>query len=362
MDYHGVDEATCPFCPFTDHDSTFVAEHIEHCHPENQAEPAPLTTTSSEEFQKYLDCPRGCGELVADTELSTHLDLHLAEGIALEGAYLSGKNPTSLSHEADTFNAPDKYPFLDDGPAYSTKRQSSKGESRQESSSKGFKFRGMPLAKPDSKTPRKGLIERLGRAELGPYAHEKQMPVWLRKMLEKGARLSTSNIIGPDGKLQKQQTVENETIGIIAVLSQLWYETFSDSMPTILQLQSMIENAWDMGFNSIGRLETGGIRGTRKYIGTPEGYDVKQAALRQQINLKLMMLYSQTSLPIFDQPSPQIKTKRPSSAVTRLKGPHLVPSNPGRILSSYRRGAAYLQKYKIFEILKLSVPSVPSEP
>ena len=34
----------------------------------------------------------------------------------------------------------------------------------------------------------------------------------------------------------------------------------------------MIEQAWDMGFNSSGRIETGGIKGTRKYIGTPEVY------------------------------------------------------------------------------------------
>ncbi len=32
----------------------------------------------------------------------------------------------------------------------------------------------------------------------------------------------------------------------------------------------MIESAWDKGINDTGRIETGGIRGTRKYIGTPE--------------------------------------------------------------------------------------------
>lgn len=41
-------------------------------------------------------------------------------------------------------------------------------------------------------------------------------------------------------------------------------------LPTILDLQNMIEEAWDRGFNSIGRSDTGGIRGTRKYIGTSE--------------------------------------------------------------------------------------------
>lgn len=32
----------------------------------------------------------------------------------------------------------------------------------------------------------------------------------------------------------------------------------------------MIEHAWDLGYNDSGREETGGIKGSRKYIGTPE--------------------------------------------------------------------------------------------
>jgi len=41
-------------------------------------------------------------------------------------------------------------------------------------------------------------------------------------------------------------------------------------LPSVLKLQDMIENAWDQGYNRAGRVETGGIRMTRKYIGTPE--------------------------------------------------------------------------------------------
>ena len=39
---------------------------------------------------------------------------------------------------------------------------------------------------------------------------------------------------------------------------------------SIPELQDMIEKAWDKGCNSHGRIETGGIRDTRKYIGTSE--------------------------------------------------------------------------------------------
>ena len=45
---------------------------------------------------------------------------------------------------------------------------------------------------------------------------------------------------------------------------------FANGVPSVLRLQELIEDAWDKGVNSDGRVETGGIRGTRKYIGTPE--------------------------------------------------------------------------------------------
>lgn len=48
------------------------------------------------------------------------------------------------------------------------------------------------------------------------------------------------------------------------------YQQFLGPIPNIFQLQEMIETAWDRGYNASGRAETGGIRGTRKFIGTPE--------------------------------------------------------------------------------------------
>ena len=48
---------------------------------------------------------------------------------------------------------------------------------------------------------------------------------------------------------------------------------FGESFPDIFQIQNLIENAWDNGINAQGRAETGGIKGTRKYIGTPEVVD-----------------------------------------------------------------------------------------
>lgn len=48
------------------------------------------------------------------------------------------------------------------------------------------------------------------------------------------------------------------------------YRHLDKKIPTIFQIQDFIELAWDAGINTQGRLETGGIKGTRKYIGTPE--------------------------------------------------------------------------------------------
>lgn len=56
---------------------------------------------------------------------------------------------------------------------------------------------------------------------------------------------------------------------ITAVKSQ-GHDSLENKIPTIFEIQEYIENAWDIGINAQGRIETGGIRGTRKYIGTPD--------------------------------------------------------------------------------------------
>lgn len=148
------------------------------------------------------------------------------------------------------------------------------------------------------------------------------MPGWLHKQLIDGPRVSVVNRIGRDGQLILQETVENETPGVIPILSQLsaldkgiekayychpstvhifktpkeggfcgyrniqmllsyitgakarGHEQFQGRTPSILKLQDWIEDAWDQGINEIGRAQTGGIKGSRKYIGTPEVLDL----------------------------------------------------------------------------------------
>lgn len=144
------------------------------------------------------------------------------------------------------------------------------------------------------------------------------MPAWLRKQLEIGAKVTIANQIDMNGHLCRVETVANEFSGTIPVLGQLCeqdqalsrvylchpdvqhvvkmakeggfcgyrniqmlisfikgaksegFHCFPGRIPSILQLQDSIESAWDIGINDSGRVETGGIKGTRKYIGTPE--------------------------------------------------------------------------------------------
>jgi hypothetical protein len=182
--------------------------------------------------------------------------------------------------------------------------------------------------KPPSKSARLGVRTRpsirlirklrLQKSELGPHAWEDRMPRWLHDQLAVGPKITVVNRIGRDGRLIKHELVQNETPGIIPILAQLsaldrsvkeayychpstlhigktpreggfcgyrniqmlvsylqgakaqGHEEFPGRTPGVLKLQDMIERAWDTGINHIGRVQTGGIRDTRKYIGTPE--------------------------------------------------------------------------------------------
>ena len=152
------------------------------------------------------------------------------------------------------------------------------------------------------------------------------MPTWLLTKLEKGAKVTLTDQLNNRGQIVRVEKVANETEGILPLLSQLCeqdptlskiflchsrvkhvvkmareggfcgyrniqmmisfiqvasspgHEYFPGHLPSILRLQDMIEAAWDQGINSSGRVETGGIKGTRKYIGTPE---VSQRTLYQ---------------------------------------------------------------------------------
>jgi len=140
---------SCPFCPFSDPDAGFVAEHIEFCHPDGGAGPAfqdsqPLNTYSpspssppvEDATDKYVDCPQGCGEIVTAAELSNHLDMHMPEGIALDdGTSEEPFHEDSVPSEHDLSEKDDSLDIP--GTRKSGKRGSDRGFARTNASKPG---------------------------------------------------------------------------------------------------------------------------------------------------------------------------------------------------------------------------------
>ncbi|KAI8298583.1 hypothetical protein K4K59_002751 [Colletotrichum sp. SAR11_240] len=178
-------------------------------------------------------------------------------------------------------------------------------------------------------------------------------------------------------------------------------DQFRGRLPTIFEIQEYIENAWDMGINAQGRLETGGIKGTRKYIGTPEAQALFVSlqipctaqgfkdAEPGRSEAKLMYAVEQyfkhgmqsppakvtcTQLPpIYFQHAGHSLTIvgferqkngpsnllvfdpmfRDAPALARLIGQTFKHRSADESLKPYRRGSKYLRRYREFEILRL---------
>lgn len=271
--------------------------------------------------------------------------------------------------------------------------------------------------------------KRLGRAELGKYAHEERMPEWLavylkkewgvchsgtipvlHHMLEQSSTTEYAYLCDPCVKHVSRLPKEGGFCGyrnIQTVVSYIMgakfpgYNLFGEDLPSIFDIQNIIENAWDMGINAQGRIETGGIRWTRKYIGTPEAMAMfrslnipcnAQAFNHAKTGRAADMLareverYFQAGKPL--RPGnkvratslPPIYLQHPGHSLTivgiektttgqvnllvfdpvirhgwpllRLPGMRSEES-PERVLKVYRRGPRYLYKYRAFEILRL---------
>ncbi|KAK5949346.1 hypothetical protein OHC33_009699 [Knufia fluminis] len=260
---------------------------------------------------EFVQCPYHCGEQIPARDLQFHTDFHVAEDMAnTDAAVINITNNFST----DISNAIRNHDHV------LSQVQTPVKEKRWTTSLKDM-FSPPRLKVMGSGTSKVSISEvrRLGKAELGPYANEKKMPSWLIRLLEDGAKITVSNKIGHDGQLVKIEVISNETPNLVPVLARLskidpkvarafycnpftrhvaklpneggfcgyrniqmlvsyirdaqapGHEHFDGKrLPSILKLQDLIENAWDQGYNSAGRVETGGIRMTRKYIGTPE--------------------------------------------------------------------------------------------
>ncbi|CAI6333783.1 unnamed protein product [Periconia digitata] len=352
----------CPMCGYAvASGQDYVLQlHFEQAHTEDspfriQDDPEPLPPSLTNDTSKgsadsrmesgidededTVMCPEpDCCELVLIHDFNDHLDFHAGERLSFDQSSnrsYHSRHPTSVANSDAGSSAMLPTDFDPSrGSEEDRKKRSRKHKKRSRSntssSEKSTLSRSIatfnPFTKPGVtvKPPKSNC--RLGCADLGPYAWEDRMPKWLHDQLDAGPKITTVNRIGRDGRLIKQEHVQNETPGIIPILAQLsaldrsvkqaYYchpstlhigktpkegsfcgyrniqmlisyiqgaraqgcEDFHGRVPGILKLQELIESAWDKGINAIARQQTGGIRDTRKYIGTPEAQAIFQSA------------------------------------------------------------------------------------
>ncbi|KPI36222.1 Zinc finger with UFM1-specific peptidase domain protein [Cyphellophora attinorum] len=134
------------------------------------------------------------------------------------------------------------------------------------------------------------------KKELGPYAFEERMPsALLARLTNEDDSNKLNGVIHQLAKLlQADETIASAYICtviaiqvskipgegnvfcgyrnvqmLVSCLPSISFQGTIDSS-TIPAIQRQIESAWMKGFNPHGRVQTGGILNTRKYIGTPE--------------------------------------------------------------------------------------------
>ncbi|KAK1979692.1 peptidase family C78 [Colletotrichum cereale] len=393
--------------------------HMETLHSEEDGFQSPSTGVRAPQ-ERFGECPiEGCGEIVSLAEIDYHVDLHLEE--ERQGADSPSTQATIEPPGSTTVPASD--------PTSSCHAASDPAVEKERAAVEQWnKLLSMPPAKSKGKEGEK----RLGKAELGKYAHEQQMPDWLVSLLHRGGEVKNDGVISVLEQLLRQSKStqyaylcspavqhvsklkkEGGFCGYRNIQMMVSYiigvnahgkDAFRGCLPTIFEIQEFIEKAWDLGINSQGRLETGGIKGTRKYIGTPEaqalfvslGIPCVAQGFKDpepgKSEAKLMMAVEQyfgqgahgepskvtctTLPPIYFQHAGHSLTIvgferqkhgpanllvfdpmfRDAPALSRLIGQTFKHRSADESLKPYRRGAKYLRRYREFELLRLDGP------
>ena len=127
------------------------------------------------------------------------------------------------------------------------------------------------------------------KSELGPYAYQDQMPNRIMRIVESespknkvlGVIPALAKLLDDNVEVESAYLCHSSAIQISKLAGEgqhfCAYRNIQMLLPdpphplySILALQGLIETAWDQGFNSYCRVETGGIKGTRKHIGSAE--------------------------------------------------------------------------------------------
>ncbi|KAI0019621.1 peptidase family C78-domain-containing protein [Xylariomycetidae sp. FL0641] len=454
---------TCPLCGFAykPEDEYAILLHMERQHPEGVSpfipanhpdphrEPAAAPKRSSggsggDDEEQFVACPvEGCGENVMLAELEYHIELHATaddQDAASSSSNAGSPAPGTGRGVERGYRSP--YALPPPPPHHAPARQGGKQEGGGGGGGGGAadawkKILHMPQARhpntpqEQQQQPMEGAPpkKRLGKSELGKYAHESKMPDWLVTMLKKGGYVSAEGVVQVLEQLLDQSAStqyaylchsavqhvsklrrEGGFCGYRNIQMLASYvvgsgapgaEIFRGKVPSIFRIQDYIENAWDMGINAQGRIETGGVRGTRKYIGTPEaqamflslnipceaqGFKSQEPGVAEAQLFSSVETYFETSQ--YDRQAKVRRTSRPPiyfqhrghsltivgferhldgtmellvfdpmfpdpDTVTRHLGRRFTSKSPDKTLKLYRRGNKYLRKYHEFEVLRL---------
>ncbi|ERT02335.1 hypothetical protein HMPREF1624_00633 [Sporothrix schenckii ATCC 58251] len=269
--------------------------------------------------------------------------------------------------------------------------------------------------------------KRLGKAELGKFANEERMPdalaiylktewgvrhegmiPFLQGLLEQNPTTEYAYLCDPcvvhvsrlpkEGGFCGYRNIQTMTSYMVGAKFP-GHEAFPTDLPSVFDLQNLIESAWDKGINSRGRIETGGIRLTRKYIGTPEAVALFQSlnipcsinafkhktpeksrdALLRDVEHYFSKGFYSPGQKVRSTTLPPIYWQHPGHSLTIVG---IEKTNTGemnllvfdpifrngsamarfvsrqhrlddQLLRPYRRGTRYLARYRAFEILKL---------
>ncbi|KAI7319329.1 hypothetical protein KC315_g9777 [Hortaea werneckii] len=270
---------------------------------------------------EFIKCTRpGCGEYIRMEEIDEHLEVHtaiIASEDGIEDAPTSRRSTKSIQSD-DSANEAVKR-------SRKVRQHNHAPKSSTHSLLEYFSGQSVhggrtkrPAAPPRHELRPPKRIGRLGKRELGPYAFEDSMPSSVRRHLIHDALPRTINTISKSGRLHQDLSIENETPDVIPILADLcatdpstdvayfcspavkhvrkiycegnfcgyWSMQMvlsylqatgtlaSDvprtTLPNVPEMQETIEQAWSNGIASHGRIETGGVKGTRKWIGTSE--------------------------------------------------------------------------------------------
>ncbi|KAI3575453.1 peptidase family C78-domain-containing protein [Fusarium oxysporum f. sp. albedinis] len=271
----------CPFCGFKPGQGEYeLILHIEQQHPD--ADGSPLTTSGDP-----ISCPEGCGEILQLDELAYHLELHELEAQDATPEPEPEQTPTvARKPEPSTRERERKHKKVSAIQAWkdlfsgrsSHGKESSSSSSRTRHKTKRedagiTKTTSRGSSSRDKNGERAKSNVRLGKSDLGRFAHERKMPPWLVELLKDEGQVVNDGVLPVLSGFCGYRNIQMLTSNIISAQRE-GSNHFGRTFPSIFQIQDLIENAWDMGINAQGRAETGGVKGTRKYIGTPEAQAV----------------------------------------------------------------------------------------